>query len=239
MKQRNTKLKFTFKFSGTFKKILAFCFSFIIICGAVWLLSNIIVYNNSKDYIVNIDDLDGEYDCVMVLGAGVWGDYPSPMLGERLDFGISVFETGVTDRILMSGDHGKETYDEVNVMKNYAIEDDIPSDCIFMDHAGFSTYESMYRARDVFQVKKMIIVTQEYHLYRAIYDARKLGIDAYGVKANKLIYSKDVQAFNNCRESLARTKDFIWCIFKPLPTYLGEEIPITASGSLTDDKVKT
>lgn len=239
MKQKSSKSKPEKKHSGKIRKMFAVCICFILICAAALLIMNLIVYNGSKNFILDIGELDGEYDCVMVLGAGVRGDSPSPMLGERLDFGIAVYETGVTNRLLMSGDHGTETYDEVNVMKNYAINESIPADDIFMDHAGFSTYESMYRARDVFQVRKMIIVTQEYHLYRAIYDARKLGINAYGVKADKLVYSKDTEAFNNCRELLARAKDFVFCIFKPLPTYLGEEIPITASGSLTDDKVKT
>ena len=84
----------------------------------------------------------------------------------------------------------------------------------------------------------MIIVTQEYHLYRAVYNARKLGIDAYGMAADgQYNFSIFVRAYNNSRESLARCKDFIWCIFKPEPTYLGEEIPIYLSGELTDDKV--
>ena len=103
-----------------------------------------------------------------------------------------------------------------------------------MDHAGFSTYESMYRARDVFKVEKVLIVTQTYHIYRAVYDARKLGLDAYGYKAERLEYP----LINNLREAAARVKDFVWCIFKPEPTYLGEAIPISASGSLTDDRIR-
>lgn len=185
------------------------------------------------EYILTMDEV-GEYDfdCVMVMGAGLWDGEPSPMLNERLEFGLAVYNSGCTDRILMTGDHGREEYDEVNAMKDFAIENGVPSDNIFMDHAGFSTYESMYRARDVFQVEKMVIVTQKYHLYRSVYNARKLGIDAYGVAADKLTYG----IHNDIREALARVKDFFYCIVQPEPTYLGDPISIHASGSLTDDK---
>ncbi len=179
------------------------------------------------------------FDCVLVLGAGVWGDSPSHMLEERLNRGIEVYKTGCTDRILMSGDHGREEYDEVNVMKSFAIDSGTSSDHIFMDHAGFSTYESMYRARDIFEVETVVIVTQKYHLYRAVYDARKLGLNAYGVAADgQYNYDIFVRTYNNSREALARTKDFFWCIVKPEPTYLGEAIPISSSGALTDDKLR-
>ena len=119
-------------------------------------------------------------------------------------------------------------------MKNYAIEEKIPSEDIFMDHAGFSTYESIYRAKEIFGVKTMIIVTQEYHLYRALYIANQLGIKAYGVNADKIKYSDEI--YREAREILARNKDFVKVIFKPKPTYLGENIPINGSGDITNDK---
>ncbi len=187
------------------------------------------------DYLLSADDIKNEkFDCIMVLGAGLWDGEPSPMLKERLDFGLLAYETGCAKKFLMSGDHGREEYDEVNKMKDVAIENGVPADNIFMDHAGFSTYESMYRARDIFQVEKMLIVTQKYHLYRAVYNARKLGIDAYGFEMEVLKYP----IYNDLRESLARVKDFFYCIAQPEPTYLGEAIPISSSGALTDDKVR-
>jgi vancomycin permeability regulator SanA len=134
----------------------------------------------------------------------------------------------------MSGDHGEVYHDEVNAMKDYLAEKGVERDKIFLDHAGFSTYESMYRARDVFEVKSMIIVTQTYHLYRAVYDARKLGIEAYGYRAQRLKYP----LLNYMREPFARVKDFIWCVIKPEPTYLGEAAPITGSAAVTDDKTQ-
>lgn len=213
--------------------IAVLCVCFV---GGVALIGvNAYMISYINDYILTVDDLKNDsFDCVMVLGAGLWDGEPSPMLQERLDFGLIAYETGCSEKLLMSGDHGREEYDEVNKMKDVAIENGVLADNIFMDHAGFSTYESMYRARDIFQVEKMVIVTQEYHLYRAVYNARKLGIDAYGFAADRL----DYPIYNDIREALARTKDFFYCIIQPEPTYLGEAIPISASGSLTDDKVR-
>lgn len=203
------------------------------------ILMNAYMYEFSSRYFLTVKEASQEnFDCVLVLGAGVWGENPSHMLEERLNKGIEVYNTGCVDRILMSGDHGRTEYDEVNVMKDFAVEKGAVAEEVFMDHAGFSTYESMYRARDVFQVKKVVIVTQKYHLYRAVYNARKLGLDAYGVAADgQYNYSLPVRTYNNSREALARCKDIIWCVFKPEPTYLGEAIPISSSGVLTDDKV--
>lgn len=210
-----------------------------LICAQIPLLINVFMYEYSDRYILTIDEVtDESYNCVLVLGAGVWGETPSHMLEERLNCGIRVYETGCTDRILMSGDHGRTEYDEVNVMKDFAIEKGALGDEVFMDHAGFSTYESMYRARDVFKVKKVIIVTQKYHLYRAIYDARRLGLDAYGIAADgQYNYALHTKLYNYSREPIARCKDFLWCIFKPEPTFLGDAIPISSSGKLTDDKI--
>ncbi len=199
---------------------------------------NIYMLSYSSQYILTIDECDElNVDCVMVLGAGLFGDYPSHMLQERLNIGLEVYNTKCTNRLLMSGDHGRKEYDEVNAMKDYAVDAGAVANEVFMDHAGFSTYESMYRAKDVFDVDSMIIVTQKYHLYRAIYNARKLGIEAYGVAADgEFNYSVFTDLYNNFRESLARCKDFVYCIYKPEPTYLGEVIPISSSGVLTDDK---
>ena len=103
-----------------------------------------------------------------------------------------------------------------------------------MDHAGFSTYESMYRARDIFKAKKVLIVTQEYHLYRAIFIARRLGLEAYGVTSDLRDYGG--QIFRDIREILARNKDLIYTIVQPEPTYLGEVIPVQGNGNATNDK---
>ena len=174
-----------------------------------------------------------EIDCVLVLGCGLEADgSPSPMLHDRLQQGW-LFTKGSSPKLLVSGDHGREEYDEVNAMKRFAEEQGIPSEDVFMDHAGFSTYESVYRARDIFQVRRMVIVTQEYHLSRALYIAKRLGIEAWGVPADPRTYSG--QTARDLREILARDKDFLTCILKPKPTYLGKAIPVNGNGNLTND----
>ena len=173
-------------------------------------------------------------DAILVLGCQVREDGSlSLMLQDRIDKAIELYEAGVSDKIIVSGDHGREEYDEVNAMKNYLIEKGIPSENIFMDHAGFSTYESLYRAQYIFKVEKVLVVTQEYHLYRAVYIGNKLGIETYGVPAAKILYYG--QTSREIREILARNKDFVKCIFKFEPTYLGESIPVSGNGDLTND----
>ena len=106
-----------------------------------------------------------------------------------------------------------------------------------MDHAGFSTYESMYRAKEIFGVQNMIVVTQRYHMYRALYIAEKMGIESYGVAADQNLYGG--QTMRDIRELLAQCKDFFKTMLMPEPTYLGEAIPISGSGDATNDKQKT
>lgn len=172
-------------------------------------------------------------DCILILGAGVRNDgSPSHMLEDRLLTGIDLYKNGTTGTLLMSGDHGKVDYDEVNCMRDYAAERGIPTEHIFMDHAGFSTYESMYRAKEVFGAEKIIIVTQKYHLYRALYVAQALGLDAVGVSADLRTYYG--QSMRETRELAARVKDFVYTIFRPLPKYLGEPIDLTGDGNVTN-----
>ena len=202
-----------------------------IICA---LAVNFLVIGIARQYIVEPQDTADDYDCILVLGCQVHGDAPSAMLRDRLDRAIELYKSGVSDRILMSGDHGRTEYNEVGVMKQYAIDNGVPADAVFMDHAGFSTYESMYRARDIFEVRHPLIVTQTYHLYRAIYDARRLGLDAQGTDAMPNTYVFPM--YNTVREILARNKDFLYAAIRPKPTCLGEPIPISRSGSMTDDQ---
>ncbi len=212
------------------KKTVRILFITIIVCIVLVLGINIFVTASVKDSISKQQD---NADCILVLGAGVNGENPSPMLKDRLDAAIELYKSGAADKILMSGDHGRKGYDEVNVMKRYAAQNGVPDSDVFMDHAGFSTYESIYRAREIFGVKSAIVVTQKYHLFRALYIARSLGVEATGVSANPRSYAGAV--YREAREVLARNKDFVKCIFKPKPTYLGDVIPISGNGNLTND----
>ena len=197
---------------------------------------NIIVLLSAQSRIVDIEEAKalGSFDCILVLGAGVWwNNRPSHVLEDRLKIGIEAYCAGVSDKLLMSGDHGRNNYDEVNVMKSFAMDCGIPSENIFMDHAGFSTYESMYRARDVFSAHRVLIVTQKFHMYRALYIANALGLEAYGLTSDLREYAN--ATYSQLRESLARVKDFFMVIFKPLPTYLGEVLPVNGNGNVTND----
>ena len=209
-----------------------------IVCGACIFIALWINYDMvrfSKQYIKNADDerLAGA-DCILVLGARVWRNgQPSHILEDRIITGIDLYRAGIAPALLMSGDHGRKNYDEVKAMKQYAVERNIPANRVFTDHAGFSTYDSCYRARDVFCAKKVVIVTQQYHLYRALYIARCLGLEAYGVASDRrFIYGEKRRQI---REFFARIKAVGAVLIKASPRYLGEQIPIqTSSGSATD-----
>lgn len=218
------------------KKLLIIGIILIIILFFILIGINFLVVFSTSSRIVNYEELKEEenIDAILILGAGIWGNKPSHMLEDRLLEGINLYNKNISNNIIMSGDHGKVDYDEVNLMKKFAIEKGVLSEDVFMDHAGFSTYESLYRAKEIFGAKKIVIVTQKYHLYRALYVARSLGIEAYGVASNPREYAG--QIIRDFREILARDKDFFTSIIKPKPTYLGEKISLEGSGDITNDK---
>jgi vancomycin permeability regulator SanA len=218
------------------KKIMTVIAIIIILIAIIGLSVNLIVKIATKKQLITEGEASKleDVDCILILGAGVENGMPSPMLEDRLIIGINLYRSGASNKIIMSGDHGKDNYDEVNTMKQFAIDREIPSEDVFMDHAGFSTYDSIYRVKEIFGAKKIIIVTQDYHLFRALYIAKSLGLEAYGVKANPRTYVG--QPMRDVREVIARNKDFIKCIFKPKPTYLGDKISLKGSGDVTNDK---
>ena len=196
---------------------------------------NAYVKSAVSDMIISAEEAsDYGADCVIVLGCKVKENgVPSDMLRDRLTRGIELYRLGAAPKILMSGDHGREDYNEVGAMKSFAEEAGVPSEDVFMDHAGFSTYETMYRAKEVFKAHRVVIVTQEYHLYRALYIAKKLGLEAVGVSSDLETYRGQLK--RDVREVLARSKDFMTCIFTPKPKYLGEAIPVSGDGNLMND----
>jgi len=219
------------------KQVVRIVSIFLALCllGALCVIAvNTYVVQSTKKQILSPDDAAAlnDVDCILVLGCYVnENGEPSAMLSDRLQRGVELYEADAAPKLLMSGDHGRYTYDEVTAMRQYALAADIPSQDVFMDHAGFSTYESIYRARDIFQAKKIIIVSQKYHLHRALQIANALGVEAYGVAADYRGYSG--QFYRDVREILARNKDFVKSIFKPKPTFLGDAIPIFGDGNLT------
>ena len=174
---------------------------------------------------------DEKADCILILGAGVKDDKPKPMLRDRLLTGIELYKSGAAEKIIMSGDHGRADYDEVNVMRAFAIEQGVRAEDIFLDHAGFSTYDSVYRAKNIFGAENIIIVSQKYHLYRALYISEKLDVKAAGVSANLNSYGGQLK--RDIREIIARDKDFFKCIVKPEAEIMGDKIPLDGDGSIT------
>jgi SanA protein len=157
------------------------------------------------------------------------------MLADRVITGVLLYKEKKVDKLLMTGDHGLVDYDEVNAMRVYAESLGVPAEDIFMDHAGFNTYESMYRAKDVFQVDSALIVTQRYHLPRAVYIARAFGLNAYGVGADRQLYAG--MEYYTFREALARGKAFLQVnLIRPEPRFLGAAIPIDGDGRATHDR---
>jgi vancomycin permeability regulator SanA len=216
------------------RRLLAVVILFMLLFSLPFAVSGFVCLSTQSRIVTMDEAADLDADCVLVLGALVHENgHPSGILEDRLITGIAAYNNGASSRLLMSGDHGRADYDEVNSMKAYAVEQGVPSEDVFMDHAGFSTYESLYRARDVFQAQRVLIVTQRYHLCRALYIARALGLDAYGLAADIRTYPGMPKFV--AREILARNKDFFFVLFQPEPTYLGEAIPISGDGNATND----
>lgn len=217
------------------KRIITVLISAAVLLLAVIFVPNFIVVGKVKNDIISLEEAESlaDTDCAVILGAGVRNGEPTPMLKDRLLTGIELYKSGAVKKLIVSGDHGSKDYDEVNIMKSFAVDNGVPDEDIFMDHAGFSTYETVYRAKEIFEADNIIIVSQKYHLYRALYIAEKLDVKAVGVSADLRTYSG--QKMRDLREILARDKDFFNCIIKPEPTYLGEKIPVSGNGNLTND----
>jgi vancomycin permeability regulator SanA len=166
------------------------------------------------------------------LGSQTHGTRLSPVLQDRVDAAISLKEKGLAKKLLLSGDHGKKFYDEPTAMRLYVLANAplIPEEDIFVDYAGFSTWESMYRARKVFGVMDLVIVTQQFHISRAVSMARSLGMDAvgYGVNQDRFM-GRSLRSWR-LREYFARVKALYSILFRPKPAYLGDTIPITGDG---------
>jgi len=218
------------------KKVILLLVILLILAGSTVLIVNQKVESVGSKYIVSASEVPNA-EAILILGAYVFpSGMVSTMLNDRLTAGYELYEQGKAPKLIVSGDHGRKDYDEVNSMKSFLKDKGVPNKDIFMDHAGFSTYESVYRARDIFKVQKVIIVTQEYHLMRAVYVARALGMEAYGVAADRRDYGEAMKMYK-LREIAARNKDFLWTnVFKPKPTFLGDEIPVFGDGKATDDK---
>lgn len=232
------------------KKIIGRCIFAVIVLGCIigiagMTINNHIVKTQKDDILCAVTEDSPELsssdieklrekgaDCILVLGAGIKDDEtPTPMLKDRLDLGIMLYEQGVAPKLLLSGDNGTESHNEIHVMLNYVKKAGVPEEDIFCDHAGFSTYDSMYRAKDIFSAQTIIVVTQTYHEYRALHIGDELGLTVYGAAADQLTYAG--QPMREIREVMARVKDFFKVMGKPESVLGGEAIPISGSGIIS------
>jgi vancomycin permeability regulator SanA len=212
---------------------------FLILCAVAMILLvafavvQLIVVGGTRSSIFSADDVPAAY-AVIVPGASVLRNgTPSDILADRLTVAANIYAAGKAEKILVSGDNGQDGYDEVNVMRRFLLGKDVAPEDIFLDHAGFDTYDTMYRARNVFGITDAIVVTQRYHLYRALFVASNLGIAATGVASNLQPYVK--QAWFSARETLSRVKAVGDVLFGSVPRYIGDPIDIRGDGRVTWD----
>ena len=198
------------------KIILIVILSIASLFAAFVIVSNLIVTGQTSSLVIFSEETagTGDFDCILVLGCKVKADgTPSDMLNDRCVVGAELYLDGAAPVILMSGDHQSDDYNEVAAMKKVAIDEGVPENAIVLDDLGLSTYESVFRAKNVFGFNKILIVTQDYHLPRALFIAKQLGLDACGVASNPRSYTN--QFFRNVREIFARSKDFIKALVQP------------------------
>jgi SanA protein len=201
----------------------------VVLAGAlVALLIPITMRISVSRYLYASDTNLPQTEAAIVLGASVEGNDPSPILAERANAAIQLFEDGKVSKILVTGDNAAINYNEVNPVQRYLLAAGIPPEDIFLDHAGFDTYSSMYRAKAVFGATSAIIVTQDFHLPRAVFVARALGIAAYGFDANGTgsiwDYIREIGASAKALSDLATHR---------VPEFLGQPYPLTGDGQAT------
>ena len=200
------------------KKIFKYILMVLIVIMLVPVIINFYVILSTKNMVVSSDsELLTDIDYIVVLGAGIRRGKPSPMLEDRLKTGILLYNEGISKKILITGDHENDDYDEVTVMKNYLLDQGIPEEDIVLDNYGISTYDSIYRVKKIYKADKVVIVSQRYHLYRALFLSNNLDLESYGVEANLRYYYG--QGYREIREILARNKDFVKGIIKPKAVY--------------------
>lgn len=223
-------------FKKHFKKILFTCLAVVLFIFSI----NYYIVKTTDDYVFTDIKKLPKVDAVIVLGAKVSKEKLSYVLEDRLIAGVNIIYANKAEAILLSGDHGQKEYDEVNGMRKYIIRRkfNIQKEQIFMDHAGFDTYDSMFRAKEIFGIKSAIIVTQDFHINRSVYIARNLGINAYGFAVNEDMYKESVRLNWRVRELLTRVKAFKDVLIHSYPTYLGEKIPISGNGMKSWDTIE-
>ena len=204
------------------KKVIFKIFIVLVVLGLLGVLAlsllNLHVIGDTKSEVYSLERFessnDSHFEAVIVLGCAVWDNGPSPMLADRLRTAAAVYKTGCADYILVTGDSENPVkYDETGAMKTFLIDEGIPEDKIVCDPLGLSTYESMLRAKTIYNISCAVVVTTEFHVPRSVYDAKAFGIVSVGVEAINSGYV--IKPYNYVREFIARGKDFFYALIKP------------------------
>jgi vancomycin permeability regulator SanA len=212
------------KFTGRGFLVLALTLSLLGLFGL--LLPRFILLLYSKPRTFSVDTVPPRRVAI-VFGAGLWRDgTPTPVLRDRVQTAANLYFAGKVEKLLMSGDNRVVEYNEPEAMRQYALSLGVPDEDIVLDYAGRRTYDTCYRARDIFRVDSAILVTQGFHLPRAIYLCNMLGVDGVGVPADIQYYRKVSRAFWTFREVLATIGAVNDIMFKKPVPVLGEPEPI-------------
>lgn len=218
------------------KKIKKITLPVIILCLIatiiIWLTNNNVKAKTKNVIYTEIIDVP-KTKVAIIFGAGINGDKPSRYLKDRLDAGISLYKNHKVDKILLSGDNGRDEHDELTVMKLYCYENGVDTNKIYIDYAGFDSYSTMYRAKHIFKVDTAILVSQKYHLNRCVYIGDKLGVKSYGYSADKGVYPG--YKYYSFREKLSITKSILDVTRKRKPKYLGETVDISGKSNYTKE----
>lgn len=221
------------------KKIKKLILPFIILClitiVIIWVTNNNVKAKTESVIYTNLTDVP-KTKVAIIFGAGINGDKPSRYLKDRLDAGIALYKNNKVDKILLSGDNGRDEHDELTVMKLYCYQNGVDTSKIYIDYAGFDSYSTMYRAKHIFKVDTAILVSQKYHLNRCVYLGDKLGVKSYGYSADRGIYPG--LKYYSFREKLSITKSVFDVLRNRKPKYLGETVDVKGPNNYTKNQEK-
>ncbi|TCC94361.1 hypothetical protein EZ428_06210 [Pedobacter frigiditerrae] len=198
----------------------------------VWIANNN-VQSRTEDVIYSNLNKMPKTKVAIIFGAGINGDKPSRYLKDRLDAGISLYKNNIVDKILLSGDNGRDEHNELIIMKLYCYENGVDTNKIYVDYAGFDSYSTMYRAKHIFKVDTAILVSQKYHLNRCIYIGDKLGVKSYGYSADQGVYKG--YKYYTFREKLSITKAVFDVLRDRKPKYLGKTVDVNGLSNYTKE----
>jgi SanA protein len=216
-------------FNMTARGALQYGSIIVLSIGVVVVLVPLTMRTLTRSSIVDLPERAPRVQAALVLGASVSRGKPSPVLEERAHTAVALYMMGNVSKILVSGDSSNLSHDEVTPVRKYLLDSGVAAEDIFLDHAGFDTYSSMYRARKVFRAESVIIVTQDFHLPRAVFVAQQLGLEAYGIVPER----GQGDAYDYMREIPASVKALYDLALGRVPKYLGEPFPLSGSGEGT------